>query len=119
MYRVSLGLVIVIALFAAAWAAVATPGRTEAAFPGENGMIVFRRDASIFTMAADGTNERELRPGANPMVSPDGEWIVFDETTEGANRDIYVMKTDGSNFTQLTTSTGPDFHPAWAPNGAR
>ena len=93
----------------------ATSG-TQAAFPGENGLITFRRNASIYVMAADGTNEREIRPGAYPKVSPEGEWIVFTET-DGPDSNIFVMRTDGSSVTQLTTSPRPDFRPAWAPDG--
>ena len=40
---------------------------------------------------------------------------IFD--FENGNSDIYLIRTDGSNRTQLTTVLGNDFTPAWSPDG--
>ena len=40
---------------------------------------------------------------------------IFD--FENGNSDIYLIRTDGSNRTQLTTTPGNDFSPAWSPDG--
>ena len=40
---------------------------------------------------------------------------VFD--FENGNSDIYLIRTDGSERTQLTTAPGNDFTPAWSPDG--
>ena len=56
-----------------------------------------------------------------PQVSPDGKWILF----TGANRsnnniwntNIFVIKSDGTNFTQLTYHPGNDLSAIWSPDG--
>jgi Tol biopolymer transport system component len=40
---------------------------------------------------------------------------IFD--FENGNSDIYLIRTDGSERTQLTTAPGNDFTPAWSPDG--
>jgi Tol biopolymer transport system component len=40
---------------------------------------------------------------------------VFD--FENGNSDIYLIRTDGSERTQLTTAPGNDFTPSWSPDG--
>lgn len=58
----------------------------------------------------------------NPCVSRDGQWIVFTGSSKSLvsktkNMDVYVMKTDGSNFAQLTYHPGNDCCPVWSPEG--
>jgi len=47
-----------------------------------------------------------------------GEWIAFASARNGSN-DIYTMRTDGSEVTQLTTSSADDRVPSWSPDGKR
>lgn len=80
-------------------------------------------------------------PGKNfttPSVSPDGKWIVvvansssnaknvskgnkkekvFSFVDTKQNTDIYIVRTDGSQLTQLTYHKGNDCSPAWSPDG--
>lgn len=80
-------------------------------------------------------------PGKNfttPSVSPDGKWIVlvansssnaknvsggnkkekvFSFVDTKQNTDIYVVRTDGSQLTQLTYHKGNDCSPTWSPDG--
>lgn len=42
---------------------------------------------------------------------------IFD--FENGNSDIYLIRTDGSDRTQLTTAIGNDFSPAWSPDGSQ
>jgi len=49
--------------------------------------------------------------------SPDGTWIAFEGTENGANYDIYLLSSDGKVRTRLTTDSAPDFGPAWRPFG--
>jgi len=57
------------------------------------------------------TTERQLYPGNEPAVSPNGKQIAF--TYQG---NIYVMDTSGANAKQLT-SGGGDEMPRWNPDG--
>lgn len=80
-------------------------------------------------------------PGKNfttPSVSPDGKWIVvvansssnaknvakgnkkekvFSFVDTKQNTDIYIVRTDGSQLTQLTYHKGNDCCPVWSPDG--
>ncbi len=60
-------------------------------------------------------------PGAIPMreanYSPDGSWLVFESWPDGALHDIYMMRPNGSDLTQLTFDPADDFDPDWRPIG--
>ena len=99
----------------------------QAAFPGQNGKIVFERaqvgvKAEIFTMNPDGTGQTNLtNDPANdnrPAVSPDGKKIVFESRSLSIGLQIFVMNPDGSNETPIP-SHAPfngtvDRDPEWA-----
>ncbi|MBN1430502.1 MAG: PD40 domain-containing protein [Anaerolineae bacterium] len=53
-----------------------------------------------------------------PVWSPDGRLIAFRSQASG-NRDIYMMKANGTGVTQLTTDLANDYSPAWSPDGER
>ena len=55
-------------------------------------------------------------------LSPDGKWIVFvaNTPTSGTvkeNLDVYVIRADGTQLTQLTYHQGHDLSPVWSPDG--
>ena len=92
--------------------------------------------AAIYLMDIDGRNQRPLIDidGAQraPVFSPDGQSIAFESKapTDGNesapgdvdNNDtleIYIIRTDGTNKTQLTHNDVDDGHPTWAPDGKR
>lgn len=57
-----------------------------------------------------------------PQVSPDGAWILvtgssLSEKDQYINTDLFVVRTDGSQFTQLTYHPGNDLSGVWAPDG--
>lgn len=65
----------------------------------------------------------------SPSVSPDGKWILMtgssvignsvnNRVTEYHNADIYVVRTDGSELTQLTYHAADDLSPAWSSDGS-
>ncbi|MBN1305892.1 MAG: serine/threonine-protein kinase [Anaerolineales bacterium] len=55
-------------------------------------------------------------PIVDAEYSPDGNWLCFESRLDEDKRyDIYLMKTDGSKLTQLTTDPGVDFDPTWRP----
>lgn len=59
---------------------------------------------------------------SNPAVSPDGEWILavgnsYSPITQKQNTDIYAIRIDGTNLTQLTYHPETDCCPVWSPDG--
>jgi Tol biopolymer transport system component len=106
------------------------PRQAEAAFPGDNGKIVFAsrpglyavHAQEIYTMNADGSNRTQLTNNSvwesEPMWSPGGSKIAFTSDRDG-NSEIYVMDADGSNQVRLTNSEGGDDDPAWSPDGSK
>ena len=54
----------------------------------------------------------------NLDFSPDGQWIAFDSNRRG-NMDIWIMRRDGSELRQLTTSSAHDWVPQWSPDGKK
>jgi Tol biopolymer transport system component len=106
----------------------------NAAWSPDGTRIVFQRDFApapgeldydILTMRPKGTSERNLTnsPGVldhEPNWSPTGRHIAFASAPEaGANNDIYKMRPDGSNRTQLTIDALDNEHPNWSPDGRR
>ncbi|HLL73533.1 MAG TPA: M12 family metallo-peptidase [Pyrinomonadaceae bacterium] len=72
--------------------------------------------AQISLMNPDGSNPVALTPpGANldPAWSPDGTKIVFNR-----GGDIYVMRSDGSNLTRVTSGSRNDSNPTWRSDAA-
>jgi Tol biopolymer transport system component len=112
-----------------------------AAFPGDNGKIVFHSDRGlgddldIWTMNPDGSNrvnltDRSRGEDAFPNWSADGQKILFmsDRETPGnpvppgapePDFEIFVMNADGSNQRQITFNELDDEDPAWSPSGKR
>lgn len=107
----------------------------EAAFPGENGKIVFDSDRTkgdgvdnpegdpeIFTINQDGKGLTQLTRNSvndvDPTYSPDGGWIAFTSYRNG-DSEIHKMRSDGSGQTKLTTNDASEIDPAWSPDGNR
>ena len=91
------------------------------------GEIAFgtRRDGGaveIWRMQRDGTRQEKITdsPGdivnGQPAWSPDGRRIAFLSTRAG-NRELFVMRDDGTEVEQLTTHDANDEAPAWSPDG--
>ena len=65
---------------------------------------------------------QENRSFTTASLSPDGNWILFTANTQTRenspdNLDIYVVRSDGSQMTQLTYHRGHDLSPVWSPDG--
>lgn len=64
-------------------------------------------------------------PGKNfitPRLSPDGNWILLtgnsiSEKEKLKNKDIFVVRTDGTQLTQLTFHPANDFSAVWGADG--
>lgn len=59
------------------------------------------------------------RSYTHPALSPDGKWLLVVGNTvsiinKADNLDIFAVRTDGSNMTQLTYHPGNDLSPVWA-----
>jgi Tol biopolymer transport system component len=58
---------------------------------------------------------------STPKVSPDGKWILMTGANMSNNKiwntDIFVIRSDGTRFTQLTYHPGNDMSAVWAPDG--
>jgi Tol biopolymer transport system component len=129
---------------AATGAVLAAAGPAQAAFPGENGRIVFSKtvngNADIYVINADGSGEKRLTfspwSDVNPAWSPDGTKIAFQSdrdvhldpyspTPETRNWEIYVLSLDGSGKyglgptqTRLTHNYWNDEDPTWSTDGS-
>jgi TolB protein len=93
-----------------------------------------KQHIEIFTMAADGTDVRQITRfktvSTYPSFSPDGKRIAFRRVTDepgflwdltpGArNSEVFVMNVDGSNPVNVSKSAAYDGWPAWSPDGAK
>lgn len=58
----------------------------------------------------------------NPSISPDGQWILCQGNSKSTvkkkqNLDIFAVRIDGSNFTQITYHAAIDCCPVWSRDG--
>ncbi len=113
--RATITAIVVAAIVAAAWAALA-----QATVPGKNGPIVYRHFKSLFVVNADGTGERKLttpgrREDSQPDWSPDGSRIAFQRCTNDCN--VWTIAASGTGLRRLGPAGDDRAEPAWAPNG--
>ena len=77
---------------------------------------------NIYRANADGSGLTQLTDNpkydAEPIVSSDGNWIVFGSQREG-EFDIYRMAADGSNVRRLTDTLGYDGAPWFSPDNSK
>jgi Tol biopolymer transport system component len=108
-----------------------SPDGTQIAFRGDLDLAEPSGDEEIYVMNADGTNVRQLTSNADfdsaPSWSNDGKQIVFERAPAGTftpgieaqEKDVYVMRADGTNVRRLTDSPGLDEGPEFSPDGAK
>jgi|GEM_PF-5056461 len=89
------------------------------------GVVAFDLDGRLYMANDDGTEARRVTDAVGPNalglvldLSPDGGCIVF-AATDDDGWDIYIVGTDGSDFTQLTKNADWDGLPSWSPDGER
>ena len=66
----------------------------------------------------DGSMMTQIGSGYNPRWSPDGSKILFHKPA-GDNMDIWMIKPDGTELTQLTTDSADDKDASWSPDGTK
>jgi len=57
-----------------------------------------------------------LSDARDPDWSPDGSRIAF-SASDGRDQDIYIINSDGTGLTRLTSDEARDKHPDWSPDG--
>lgn len=123
-------LTMTVAALAASLLVLAVATRSaEAAFDGDNGLIVFSSDRDrdaldIFTInPIDGTTDRltTFPTGDNidPAVSPDGSRIAFSRGGEIWVMSASGMNSNGTGATQITDTSTAKTQPTWSPDGSR
>ena len=70
------------------------------------------------TIPNSGARLTESLLDLTPDWSPDGTRLVFQSFRDGTG-EIYVMNSDGSNETRLTTNSDHDASPVWSPDGTK
>ncbi len=89
-------------------------------------------DWDLYVMDADGsdpinltddhtdTNSGLKMQDMQPDWSPDGAWIAFASAPKGTGLNVYVMRSDGSEWRSLTGDpSSEDSLPCWSPDGAQ
>jgi Tol biopolymer transport system component len=61
---------------------------------------------------------KSSRPLRNPALSPDGNWLAY-VTDYGEQKDLFIMRTDGTGHRQLTDDLHWEFEPQWSPDGEK
>ena len=73
-----------------------------------------------YLINTDGTNYRKLMPGyygvSDAVYNPDGTYVAF-TVQVGKARDIYVMKSNGSEIKRLTQTGRINSHLVFSPDG--
>lgn len=107
-------------------------GETPQVSPDGKRVLFVRKNSDtkksqMWLMDLNGSNETQLTQNIehnviHPKWSPDGKWLIY-SSDEGVdpnnirNYDIWMMKLDGSQKTQLTTNGSRDDSPAWDREG--
>lgn len=106
----------------------------EAAFPGDNGLIVFASNVTSGSGVNNPTGDHEIFAAPpvgdliqltdntsadySPSWSASGSKIVFMSRRDG-NAEIYKMDADGNNEVRLTNNPAEDGAPVFSPDGRK
>jgi WD40 repeat protein len=80
--------------------------------------MVFETNTGIAVINLDGTGRMDLGGGRFPSWSPDGMKIVFSGLV-GGDYQLFTMRPDGANVTQITSGNFIDQYPSFSPDGRK
>lgn len=98
-----------------------SPDGTQIAYKRQE--IQGNSEWDIYVINADGSGVTNLTPNTpdwtdgEPAWSPDGTRIVFRSHRSGSG-DLYTIRPDGTDLTQLTTDGNFDVNARWSPDGS-
>ena len=93
----------------------------------DGGKIVFERGSEVWERDLGAARERRLHAVANdvylfaprtPRYSPDGDWILFAETTDGPLGDLWRLHADTGQLLQVSHGSAVVGAASWRPDGA-
>jgi len=96
-------------------------GTNMAAVPSPDGRrMVLSLQGGLWIIPSSGGTATKITPwdveSTQPVWSPDGEWIAFQNYSTAANFAIWVVKPDGSQLHALTSGPFDDREPSWYPD---
>jgi Tol biopolymer transport system component/imidazolonepropionase-like amidohydrolase len=99
-------------------------GTNMAAVPSPDGrQMVLSLQGGLWIIPASGGTATKITPwdveSTQPVWSPDGEWIAFQNYSTAANFAIWVVKPDGSQLHALTSGPFDDREPSWYPDSSK
>ena len=99
-------------------------GTNMSAVPSPDGRkMVLSLQGGLWIVPANGGTATKITPwsveSTQPVWSPDGEWIAFQNYSTAANYAIWVVKADGSQRHALTSGPFDDREPAWYPDSSK
>src|SRR5436190_8445551 len=99
-------------------------GTNMAASPSPDGTkMVLSLQGGLWTVHAGGGTATKITPwdveATQPVWSPDGRWIAFQNYSTDANYAIWVVKSDGSQLHPLTSGPFDDREPSWYPDSTK
>jgi len=108
---------------------VLAPGPAQAAFPGENGSIVFDsfdgEVSQVYAVKPDGSRLRPLTvpaPGVsnyNPAIGPSGDRVAYTSHGTPGPTEIRLVNLDGTGDVQLTDGPNSSSMPSFSPDGEK
>ena len=99
-------------------------GTNMAASPSPDGTkMVLSLQGGLWIIHAGGGTATKITPwdveATQPVWSPDGRWIAFQNYSTDANYAIWVVKSDGSQLHPLTSGPFDDREPSWYPDSTK
>jgi TolB protein len=99
-------------------------GDTAPAWSPDGTRVAFQRSGPIEGIwvleVAAGTMSfvPHTEDGFQPTWSPGGDWLAFSRDV-GGDAELWMVRSDGSDLTQLTNNADEDREASWSPDGTR